>query len=422
MHKPERGQKSSTQNRAGATMQKAQTLDAADPLAPLREAFFIPDGMIYFDGNSLGAMPKAAMGIVSKATQQEWAQDLITSWNKAGWFELPTVYGDKLAPVIGASAGEVAICDSTSINLYKALFAGLSLRPERHVILAEKSSFPTDLYMVEGVLASREGLEMRLAEDLLSAIDETVAVVLVNHVDYRTGAVAPVEAITARAHEMGAVVVWDLCHSAGVLPVELNAGGADLAVGCTYKYLNGGPGSPAFIYCAAKHLPLVSQPLSGWWGHAKPFAFDTGFAPDAGIRKFLCGTQPILSFRALEAGLDIIAGLDMAEVRAKSKSLTSLFIELVEAGVPALTLASPRLADARGSQVSFSHEHAYPIVQALIERGVVGDFRMPNVLRFGFSPLYLSHSDVVRAVETLRDIMESGLWQEARFQTRGAVT
>ena len=403
-------------------MQKAKALDDADPLAPLREAFFIPDGMIYFDGNSLGAMPKAALGIVNAAAQQEWATDLITSWNKAGWFELPTVYGDKLAPVIGASVGEVAICDSTSINLYKALFAGLSLRPERTVILAENSSFPTDLYMVEGVLASRAGLEMRLEDDLLSAIDETVAVVLVNHVDYRTGRVAEVEKITALAHEKGAVVIWDLCHSAGVLPVGLNAGGADLAIGCTYKYLNGGPGAPAFIYCAARHLPHVSQPLSGWWGHAAPFAFDTEFAPDAGIRKFLCGTQPILSFRALEAGLDVISGLDMAVVRAKSQSLTSLFIDLVEAEVPALTLVSPQEAAQRGSQVSFSHEHAYPIVQALIARGVVGDFRMPNVLRFGFSPLYLSHMDVVRAVEILRDIMETGAWQDARFQARGAVT
>ncbi len=403
-------------------MNKAKALDAADPLAPLREAFFVPEGMIYFDGNSLGALPKAALGIVSEAVQQEWATDLITSWNKAGWFELPTRYGDKLAPVIGASSGEVVICDSTSINLYKALFAGLSLRPKRHVIIAEKSSFPTDLYMVEGALKARPDLEMRLVEDLLEAIDESVAVVLVNHVDYRTGKVAEVEAITARAHEMGAVVIWDLCHSAGIMPVGLNAAGADLAIGCTYKYLNGGPGAPAFIYCAERHLPNVSQPLSGWWGHAQPFAFKTGFAPDAGIRKFLCGTQPILSFRALEAGLDIISGLDIAQVRAKSQSLTSLFIELVEAQVPALALASPKDASQRGSQVSFSHPDAYPIVQALIERGVVGDFRMPNVLRFGFSPLYLSHTDVVRAVEILADIMENGTWAAPCFQAGGAVT
>ena len=403
-------------------MQKAVDLDKSDPLAHLREAFFLPEGMIYFGGNSLGAMPKAAVGIVRDTTQQEWASDLITSWNKAGWFDLPTRYGDLLAPVIGADAGEVVICDSTSINLYKALFAALSLRPDRTVILAEKSSFPTDLYMIEGALAARPELEMRLVEDLAGAITEDIAVVLVNHVDYRSGKLADVAGITARAHEMGAVVIWDLCHSAGILPVELNLHGADLAIGCTYKYLNGGPGAPAFVFCAAKHLPHISQPLSGWWGHAKPFDFDTGYAPDAGIRKFLCGTQPILSFRALEAGLDIISGLDMALVRAKSQSLTALFIERVEAQIPALKLVSPKDAALRGSQVSFSHPQAYPIVQALIERGVVGDFRMPNVLRFGFSPLYLSHMDVVNAVEILQDIMENKTWEAPRFQARGAVT
>ena len=403
-------------------MISATTLDNADPLHSVRESFFLPEGMLYFDGNSLGAMPKAALETVSAATQQEWATDLITSWNKAGWFDLPTRYGDMLAPVIGASQGEVAICDSTSINLYKALFAGLSLCPERHVILAERSSFPTDLYMIEGVLAARPGLEMKLVDDLAAAIDDSVAVVVVNHVDYRSGLIADVESITRRAHEMGAVVIWDLCHSAGVLPVALNASSVDLAIGCTYKYLNGGPGAPAFIYCAARHLPHVSQPLSGWWGHAQPFAFDTGFTPDAGIRKFLCGTQPILSFRALEAGLEVISNLDMADVRAKSQSLTTFFIELVTAEVPELTLESPRDAAARGSQVSFSHPQAYPIVQALIERGVVGDFRMPNILRFGFSPLYISHADVAKAVAILREIMESRIWAEDRFQVRGAVT
>jgi len=276
--------------------------------------------------------------------------------------------------------------------------------------------------MIEGALAARSDLEMRLEDDLIASIDESVAVVLVNHVDYRSGQVAEVEAITARAHKMGAVVIWDLCHSAGILPVGLNAGGADLAVGCTYKYLNGGPGSPAFIFCAERHLTNVAQPLSGWWGHTQPFAFDTEFSPDDGIRKFLCGTQPILSFRALEAGLNIISELDMSDVRSKSLSLTSLFIDLVEAEVPALTLVSPREPAQRGSQVSFSHPEAYPIVQALIERGVVGDFRMPNVLRFGFSPLYLSHKDVVRAVEILSEIMKSEAWRTPRFQNRSTVT
>ncbi len=400
----------------------ANALDAADPLRGHRAAFYLPDGVIYFDGNSLGAMPKAALAAVTEATQQEWAQDLITSWNKAGWFELPTKYGDMLAPVIGANAGEVVICDSTSINLYKALFAGLSLRPDRQVILAEASSFPTDLYMVEGALAARPGLEMRQVGNLLDAIDDSVAVVLLNHVDYRSGRLADVAAVVARAHAAGAVVILDTCHSAGILPVGLNALKVDLAVGCSYKYLNGGPGAPAFVFCAARHLPTVSQPLSGWWGHAQPFEFTQGFAADAGIRKFLCGTQPILSFRALQAGLDIIAGLDMAQVRAKSQSLTTLFIELVEAAVPTLKLVSPRDPALRGSQVSFSHDQAYPIVQALIARGVIGDFRMPNVLRFGFAPLYLSHADVVKAVEILRDIMQTKAWKEPRFQARAAVT
>jgi len=403
-------------------MEKAVALDDADPLSSLREAFFLPEGVIYFDGNSLGAMPKAALAAVDAAVQQEWATDLITSWNKAGWFDLPTKYGDMLAPVIGAAPGEVVMCDSTSINLYKAVFAGLSLRPDRRKIIAEADSFPTDLYMIEGALTARQGLEMAAVDNLLEAIDDQVAVVLLNHVDYRRGAVADVAAITAKAHDVGAVVVLDLCHSAGIMPVGLNALKVDLAIGCTYKYLNGGPGAPAFIYCASRHLPHVSQPLSGWWGHARPFAFDTTFTPDAGIRKFLCGTQPILSFRALEASLSLFQGLDMAVVRAKAKSLTALFIELAEEQVPTLTLAAPRNADARGAQVSFTHPHAFPIVQALIARGVVGDFRMPNVLRFGFSPLYLSHMDVVQAVRILREIMASGEWQEARFNTRAAVT
>ena len=403
-------------------MDKAIALDQADKLAHLRDAFFLPEGVIYFDGNSLGAMPKAALEAVDTAVQQEWATDLITSWNKAGWFDLPTKYGDLLAPVIGAKAGEVVICDTTSINLYKAVFAGLSLRPDRLKIIAESSSFPTDLYMLEGAVSARPGLEIELVGDLLGAIDEQVGVVLINHVDYRSGKLADVAAITAKAHAMGAVVILDLCHSAGIMPIGLNAQEIDLAIGCTYKYLNGGPGSPAFVFCASKHLPHVSQPLSGWWGHAKPFSFDTAFTPDAGIRKFLCGTQPILSFRALEASLNLFSGLDMAVVRAKTQTLTSLFIELVEAQVPELTLAAPREADARGGQVSFTHPEAYPIVQALIARGVVGDFRMPNVLRFGFSPLYLSHMDVVKAVSILREIMESGEWREARFSNRSAVT
>ncbi|MCF6272675.1 MAG: kynureninase [Rhodobacteraceae bacterium] len=401
----------------------AKALDRADPFQAVGNRFYLPEGQIYLNGNSLGAMPKAALETANKTTAQEWGQDLIKSWNKAGWFELPTTYGDRLAPLIGAGLGEVVVCDSTSINLYKALFAGLSLCPERHVVLAEAGSFPTDLYMLEGAASQRPGLNIRLAKnDILGEIDETVAVVLINHVDYRTGKLADMGRITKRAHEAGAVVIWDLCHSAGIFPVALGQHNVDLAIGCTYKYLNGGPGAPAFLYCAKRHLPHVSQPLSGWWGHARPFAFETGFEGDTGIRKFLCGTQPILSFRVLEAGLDIFSGLDMTALRAKSQSLSSLFIARIKADIPELKLTSPHEADARGAQVSFTHPEAYAVMQALIERGVIGDFRAPDVLRFGLSPLYLSHEDIIKAVAILQDILASGIWQQPRFQRRERVT
>ncbi len=403
---------------------KAHTLDSTDLLRHVAEQFVLPEGIIYLDGNSLGCMPKSAMADITQTAQQEWANDLITSWNKAGWFDMPTDYGDILAPLIGADAGEVVISDTTSLNIYKALYAGLSLRPERHVIVAEASSFPTDLYMVEGVLASRSGLEMRLEEDgnILELIDANTAVVLLNHVDYRTGQICDVVSITEHAHKMGAVVIWDLCHSAGNMPIDLNKHNVDLAVGCTYKYLNGGPGSPAFNFAAKRHLADIQQPLSGWWGHAKPFAFDTGYSADAGIRKFLCGTQPILSFRAMKAGLDVFTPLSVTAIRAKSMSLTGFFIELVERHCPQLSVFSPRDSAQRGSQVSMNFEGAYAVIQALIERGVIGDFRMPDVMRFGFSPLYNSHADVANAVEIIADILHSGIWRNERFQTRGAVT
>lgn len=397
-----------------AAFAAAKTLDENDPLRDVANKFALPEGVIYLDGNSLGCMPKAAMADINATAQQEWAQDLITSWNKAKWFDLPTDYGDILAPLIGADAGEVVISDTTSINIYKALYAGLSLRPDRHVIVAEASSFPTDLYMAEGVLASRQGLEMRLEENnnILKLIDKDTAVVLLNHVDYRTGQICDVVDITEHAHKMGAVVIWDLCHSAGNMPIDLNKHNVDLAVGCTYKYLNGGPGSPAFNFAAKRHLADLKQPLSGWWGHAKPFAFETGYAPDQGIRKFLCGTQPILTFRAMKAGLDIFTPLSVNDIRAKSTALTSQFIDLLAKNCPELSLFSPRDAARRGSQVSLTFEGAYPMVQALIERGVIGDFRMPNVMRFGFSPLYNSFADVANAVEIIADILNSSTWRE----------
>ena len=411
-----------------AALAEAEAEDAADPLAAFRDRFRLPPGVIYLDGNSLGPAPVAALEALRVAAEREWAGDLIASWNAAGWFELPTRLGDMLAPVIGAAPGEVVVCDTTSVNIFKALHAGLSLRPGRRVILGEGGSFPTDLYVAEGVLATRPDVEVRLegvhGPELEAMISEDVAVVLVNHVDYRTGRRRDLAALTARAQARGAVVVWDLCHSAGVMEVGLNPAGADLAVGCTYKSLNGGPGSPAFVFCARRHLAAVSQPLSGWWGHARPFEFAPGFAPDAGIRRFLCGTQPILSFRALEAGLALAAEADLGAARAKSEALTGRFMALTEeaCGPHGVGQLSPRAEAERGSQVALSHPEGYAVVQALIARGVVGDFRAPDLMRFGFAPLYIRHVDVVRAARTLEQVLASRSWDSERYRARAAVT
>lgn len=405
-----------------------QARDARDPLRAMRDRFVLPDGVIYLDGNSLGVAPKAAFAALETAAREEWATGLIRSWNTAGWFSLTDRLGDQVGRLIGAGAGETVVCDSTSINIYKALHAGLSLRPDRSVIVAEGATFPTDLYMTEGVVASRPGLSMRLegvdAPTLEELIDDRVAVVLANQVDYRTGALRDMKALTKRAHDAGAVIVWDLCHSAGAMPVDLNGCNVDLAVGCTYKYLNGGPGAPAFIFAARRHQDHLQQPLSGWWGHAKPFAFEPGYRPDGGIRRLLCGTQPILSLRALQASLDMWDEVDLQLVRAKSMELTDLFIELVEAhcGKHGVTLASPRDRNTRGSQVSFAHPNGYAIMQALIARGVIGDFRAPNLIRFGFTPLYTSYRDMWDAVEILRDVLATEAWKDPRFAVASAVT
>lgn len=409
-------------------LEEARACDAGDPLAGARSRFHLPPGMIYLDGNSLGPAPLAALAEVDRAARREWAGHLIASWNTADWFALPTVYGDLLAPVIGADKGEVVICDTTSINIYKCLHAALGLRPGRNVVVAEAASFPTDLYVTEGVMSARPGLVTRLegvdGPELLDLIDADVAVVLVNQVDYRTGRLRDLAAVTEKAHAAGALVIWDLCHSAGVIEVGLNAGGADLAVGCTYKYLNGGPGAPAFVFAAARHIAAIRQPLSGWWGHARPFEFDRGYEPDPGIRKFLCGTQPMLSLRGVKAGLELAADFDMADVRGKSLALTERFIALVEAscGSFGVGLFSPRIAAERGSQVALTHPEGYAVVQALIARGVVGDFRMPDVMRFGFAPLYIRHVDVVRAARTLEQVLAGRVWDDARYRARGAVT
>jgi kynureninase len=406
----------------------AAVLDAADPLAPMRSRFYLPKGLVYLDGNSLGPAPRAAFTEIERATREEWADGLIRSWNTENWFDLPRSYGDRLAPLIGAAPGEVVVCDTVSVNLAKVLHAALNLRPGRANIVAEGAGFHTDRYIAEGVIASLSGARLVLegedAAQIEDLIDADTAVVLINHVDYRTGAIRDMGSLTDAAHQAGALVIWDLCHSAGAMPVELNEFGADLAVGCTYKYLNGGPGAPAFVFCANRHLPEISQPLSGWWGHAAPFAFETGYRADPGIRKFLCGTQPILSFRALKPALDIFEDLDMELVRAKSMALTSLFIDLVQATCAPLgvTLASPPEAEQRGSQVALSFGHGYPVMQALIAESVIGDFRPPDILRFGFTPLYIGFADTCHAAATLHRILASESWRDERFQIRQGVT
>ena len=405
-----------------------EAMDTADVLRPLRDRFLLPDGLIYLDGNSLGAGSPVAFAELEKAAALEWGRDLIRSWNSAGWFELPVELGDRIGRLIGAAAGQTVVCDTTTVNIYKALHAAIGLRPGRSVIVAEGGSFPTDLYAAEGVASTRPGVSLRLegvdAPTIEDLIDERVAAVLVNHVNYKTGELRDMAALTRKAHEAGALVVWDLCHSAGALPVDLDGSQADFAVGCTYKYLNGGPGSPAFIYVARRHLAEARQPLSGWWAHARPFAFERSFDPSASIRGFQCGTQPMLSMRALKGALDIWDDVDMVALRAKSMALTGLFIELVEARCAGygLELESPRDGARRGSQVAFAHPHAYEIMQALIERDVVGDFRASSTLRFGFAPLYVGFKDVWRAVEVLQDVLRSGVWKDRRFATRAAVT
>ncbi|MDH4984262.1 kynureninase [Aminobacter anthyllidis] len=405
-----------------------EAMDAVDPLRSMRDRFILPEGVIYLDGNSLGAASHAAFNELQAAASKEWAQDLIRAWNTAGWFDMPTELGDRIGRLIGAAPGQTVVCDTTSSNIYKVLHAALAMRPDRSVIVAEGNSFPTDLYMAEGVASTRAGAVLRLegvdAPSIEELIDDKVAVVLVNHVNYKSGELRDMAALTQKAHAAGALIVWDLCHTAGALPVDLDGANVDFAVGCTYKYINGGPGAPAFIYAATRYLADVSQPLSGWWGHARPFAFEQGYAADAGIRRFLCGTQPILTMRALKGALDDWEDVDMAALRKKSIALTDLFIQLVEAkcGAYGLKLESPRDGTKRGSQVSFEHDNAYAIMQALIARGVIGDFRAPATVRFGFTPLYVGFKDVWQAVEILEDIMRTDAWKEARFAVKSAVT
>ncbi len=401
--------------------------DATDPLARFRDAFALPDGVIYLDGNSLGPLPKATVARLDEVARRQWGEDLIRSWNAHDWIGMPGRVGDKIARLIGAGEGEVAVADSTSINLCKLLAAALRLRPGRRVIVTEAGNFPTDIYIAQGLVdLLGQGYELRCVEpeDIAGAIDGRAAVAMITHVEYRSGRMHDMAALTAAAHAQGALMLWDLSHSAGAVPLDLGGCGVDLAVGCGYKYLNGGPGAPAFLYVARRLHDDVQTPLWGWMGHAAPFAFDADYRPAAGIARTLCGTPPVLSLAALEAGVDLALEADMGALREKSVALTEAFIALVEQECREVgfEVLSPREAARRGSQVALRHADGYPIVQALIARGVIGDFRAPDVLRFGLAPLYLRHVDVWDAVASLRDIMQAGAWDDPQFRRRAAVT
>ncbi|WP_455928111.1 kynureninase [Pseudomonas capeferrum] len=408
------------------------TLDAQDPLAPLRNQFALPAGVIYLDGNSLGARPVAALARAQAVIAEEWGNGLIRSWNSAGWADLSQRLGNRLAPLIGARDGEVVITDTTSINLFKVLSAALTVQreraPSRKVIVSEASNFPTDLYIAEGLTELlQQGYSLRLVnspDELPQAIDQDTAVVMLTHVNYKTGYMYDMQAQTALSHECGALAIWDLAHSAGAVPIDLHQAGADYAIGCTYKYLNGGPGSQAFVWVNPALVNVVTQPLSGWFGHTRQFAMESRYAPSQGIARYLCGTQPITSLAMVECGLDIFAQTDMASLRTKSLALTDLFIALVESRCAAheLTLITPREHARRGSHVSFEHPEGYAVIQALIARGVIGDYREPRIMRFGFTPLYTSFIEVWDAVEILGEILDQKTWDQPQFKVRNSVT
>ena len=401
-------------------------LDLADPMAAFRTRFTLPADTLYLDGNSLGAMPANVPQRVMQAMAQEWAQGLIRSWNDAGWYPAPLRIGAKIAKLIGADADEVAVADSTSVNLFKVLVAACRMQQgKRGVILAERGNFPTDVYIASSA-AEMTGRELRSVEpdEVLAALDDTVAVVSLTHVNYKTGQRYDMRAVTERAHAVGALVVWDLAHSAGAMPLGLNACEVDFAVGCGYKYLNGGPGAPSFVFVARRHLPQVQQPLTGWLGHAEPFAFTHEFMPHAGIERMLAGTPPMLAMIALEAALEAFDGVDMQVLRDKSVALGNLFIDLFDQELAGMgcVLRSPRNADERGSQVSLGHAEGYAIMQALIARNIIGDFRAPDILRFGFTPLYLRYIDVWDTIAALKDIIASRAWDTPEFKAKKSVT
>ena len=405
------------------TREDALRMDGEDLLRACRERFTLPEGVNYLDGNSLGALPRSVAPRLQRAVEQEWGVGLIRSWNDADWYPAPQRVGARIARLIGAAADEAIVADSTSVNLFKVLVAALRMQPGRTRIVGELGNFPTDGYIASGVAELMRAEFMAVeSHQLLEAIDERTAIVSLTHVNYKTGRVYDMAGITRRAHEVGALVVWDLCHTAGAMPCDLNGCNADFAVGCGYKYLNGGPGAPAFVFVAKRHHPQLNQPLTGWHGHARPFAFVDAYEAAAGMDRMLVGTAPQLSLIALEAALEAFDGVDMQMLRRKSLALTGLFIRLVDQELSGFGLATPREDVLRGSQVSLTHEQGYAIMQALIARGVIGDFRAPDILRFGFAALYVRFIDVWNAVAELKDVMESKAWATPRFQQRKAVT
>jgi kynureninase len=408
------------------TREDVASWDEADPLLSFRDEFELPEDVLYLDGNSLGALPKKTAARLQQIVADEWGRDLIRSWNAHDWIRYPRRVGDRIAKILGAVPGQVIAADSTSVNLFKLLGAAVGLGGSRTGILSEEENFPTDLYVAQGFSGFLGTCRLKLVPRtaLVTAIDDDVAVVTLTHVDFRTGEMHDMRELTRLCHERGALVIWDLSHSAGAVPLHLDRDDVDFAVGCGYKYLNGGPGAPAFLYVAARHQEAIRPPLSGWMGHEAPFAFDTDYRPAAGIERHLCGTPAILAMAALEVGVEIMARADMEQVRAKSKKMGDLFLRLVDETCDGLGLtpAGPRDSGKRGSQVSLRHAQGYPIMQALIAENVIGDFRAPDILRFGFTPLYLRYVDVWDAAMVLKRILESGAWQRPEFQKRQLVT
>ena len=413
------------QTRRPRDLATVRNWDAHDPLRALRDRFELPPNVVYLDGNSLGALPRATRQRIAHVVAQEWGAGLIRSWNDCDWIGAPRRVGDKIAGLIGAASGEVIVADSTSANLFKLISVALGARPGRREVLSEPGNFPSDLYVIDGALRGMADRSVRLepAHRLIDCIGEDTALVVLTHVHYKSAAMHDMRAITARAHEKGALVLWDLSHSAGALHVDLNGCDADFAVGCGYKYLNGGPGAPAFLFVARRHQASCRSPLSGWMGHERPFDFVDGYAPAAGIERFLCGTPPILGLLSLECGVDLLLEAGTAALQAKSEQLCQLFIALAqEMCGDQLQLLSPADPRQRGSHLAYAHPNGYAVMRALIDRGVIGDFRAPDTLRFGFAPLYTRYEDVWQAVVMLRDVLHTQCWSEPRYAVRAAVT